>query len=119
MATLEEALLEENENLTKIIKSERSEYESQKKALIEKYEKEITNLQQDKMNLIDRMQHLMNDCANKIYESSQTQRERYEKSLGFLEKKLISLQEELQNLRVKYDALQMDYEKLKKDVENL
>ncbi|RKV98400.1 MAG: mobilization protein [Campylobacter sp.] len=76
-------------------------------------------LQQDKMNLIDRMQHLMNDCENKIHESSQAQKERYEKSLESLRKKLISLQEELQNLRVKYDALQMDYEKLKKDVENL
>ena len=119
MATLEEALLEENESLTQMIKSERSEHESQKKALIEKYEKKIANLQQDKMNLIDRMQHLMNDCVNKIQESSQTQRERYEKSLESLRKKLISLQEELQNLRVKYDALQMDYEKLKKDVENL
>lgn len=119
MMTLEEALLEENESLTQMIKSERSEHESQKKALIEKYERELSNLRQDKMNLIDRMQCLMNDCANKIYESSQTQRERYEKSLESLRKKLISLQEELQNLRVKYDALQMDYEELKKDIENL
>ena len=119
MTVLEEALLEENESLTQMIESERSEHESQKKALIEKYEKEITSLQQDKTNLIDRMQHLMNDCVNKIHESSQAQKERYEKSLESLRKKLISLQEELQNLRVKYDAWQMNYEKLKKDVENL
>ena len=103
MTTLEEALFRENESLTQMIKSERSEHESQKRALIEKYEKEITSLQQDKTNLIDRMQHLMNDCANKIYESSQTQRERYEKSLGFLKKKLISLQEEFKELSKKYE----------------
>ena len=119
MTTLEEALLEENESLTQMIESERNEYESQKKALIEKYEKELSNLQQDKMNLIDRMRYLMNDCENKIYESSRVQREKYEKYLEFLKKKLISLQEELQNLRVKYDALQIDYEELKKDIENL
>lgn len=91
MTTLEEALLEENENLTQMIKSERSEHESQKKALIEKYEKKIENLQQSNVNLIERMQYLMNDCENKIYESSQPQKERYERSLEFLRKKLISL----------------------------
>ena len=105
MTTLEEALFRENENLTQMIKSERSEHESQKKALIEKYEKKIENLQQSNVNLIERMQHLMNDCVNKIYESSQTQRERYEKSLGFLKKKLISLQEEFKELSKKYESL--------------
>ena len=110
MMTLEEALLEENESLTQMIKSERSEHESQKKALIEKYEKEVTNLQQDKMNLIDRMQYLMNDCVNKIHESSQAQKERYEKSLGFLRKKLISLQEEFKELSKKYESLKEKYQ---------
>lgn len=62
-------------------------------------------LQQDKMNLIDRMQHLMNDCENKIHESSQAQKERYEKSLESLRKKLISLQEELKELSKKYESL--------------
>ena len=110
MTTLEEALFKENESLTQMIKSERSEYESQKKALIEKYEKEVTNLQQDKMNLIDRMQYLMNDCVNKIHESSQAQKERYEKSLGFLRKKLISLQEEFKELSKKYESLKEKYQ---------
>ena len=110
MTTLEEALFRENENLTQMIKSERSEHESQKKALIEKYEKKIENLQQSNVNLIERMQHLMNDCVNKIYESSQTQRERYEKSLGFLKKKLISLQEEFKELSKRYESLKEKYQ---------
>lgn len=110
MTTLEEALLQENESLTQMIKSERSEHESQKKALIEKYEKKIENLQQSNVNLIERMQCLMNDCVNKIYESSQTQRERYEKSLGFLKKKLISLQEEFKELSKRYESLKEKYQ---------
>lgn len=103
MTTLEEALLEENESLTQMIESERSEYESQKKALIEKYEKKIANLQQDKTNLIDHMQHLMNDCENKICESSQTQRERYERSLGALRRRLIGYQSQFKELSEKYE----------------
>lgn len=105
MTTLEEALLEENESLTKIIKSERSEYESQKKTLIEKYEKKIANLQQDKTNLIDRMQYLMNDCENKIYESSRVQKERYERSLEALRRRLIEYQGEFKELSEKYESL--------------
>ena len=110
MTTLEEALFRENENLTQMIKSERSEHESQKKALIEKYEKKIENLQQSNVNLIERMQHLVNDCEDKIYESSRAQRERYEKSLGFLKKKLISLQEEFKELSKKYESLKEKYQ---------
>ena len=110
MTTLEEALFRENENLTQMIKSERSEHESQKKALIEKYEKKIENLQQDKMNLIDRMQCLMNDFENKIYESSRAQREKYEKYLEFLKKKLISLQEEFKELSKRYESLKEKYQ---------
>lgn len=110
MTTLEEALFKENESLTQMIKNERSEHESQKKALIEKYEKEITSLQQDKTNLIDRMQHLMNDCENKIYESSQAQRERYERSLESLRKKLISVQEEFKELSKRYESLKEKYQ---------
>ena len=110
MTTLEEALFKENESLTQMIKSERSEYESQKKALIEKYEKELSNLQQDKTNLIDRMQHLMNDCENKIYESSRAQKERYERSLGALRRRLIEYQSQFKELSKKYESLKEKYQ---------
>jgi len=103
MTTLEEALFRENENLMQIIKNERGEHESQKKALIEKYEKKIENLQQSNVNLIERMQCLMNDCENKIYESSQVQRERYERSLGALRRRLIEYQSQFKELSEKYE----------------
>ena len=103
MTTLEEALLEENESLTQMIKSERSEHESQKKALIEKYEKELSNLRQSNVNLIERMQYLMGVCENKICESSRVQKERYERSLGALRRRLIEYQSQFKELSEKYE----------------
>jgi len=119
MATLEEALLEENESLTQMIKSERSEYESQKKALIEKYEKELSNLRQQATELAQRVKNLTDDYNDALSKALQKQKDMYDNLMTRLEEGLRLSEEELQNLRVKYYVLQMDYEKLKKDVENL
>ena len=62
MTTLEEALFRENENLTQMIKSERSEHEVQKKALIEKYERELSNLQRQATELAQYVKNLSDDC---------------------------------------------------------
>ena len=119
MTTLEEALLEENESLTQMIESERNEYESQKRALIEKYEKELSNLRQQATELAQYVKNLSDDCNDALSNALQKQKDMYDNLMTRLEERLRRSEEELQNLRVKYDALQMDYEKLKKDVENL
>ena len=119
MTTLEEALLEENENLTQMIESERNERESQKRALIEKYEKELSNLRRQEIELAQRVKNLSDDCNDALSKALQKQKDMYDNLMTRLEERLRRSEEELQNLRVKYDALQMDYEKLKKDVENL
>ena len=119
MATLEEALFRENESLTQMIKSERSEHESQKKALIEKYEKELSNLRQQATELAQYVKNLSDDCNDALSNALQKQKDMYDNLMTRLEERLRRSEEELQNLRVKYDSLQMDYEKLKKDVENL
>lgn len=119
MTTLEEALFRENENLTQMIKSERSEHELQKKALIEKYERELSNLQRQATELAQRVKNLTDDYNDALSKVLQKQKDMYDNLMTRLEEGLRLSEEELQNLRVKYYALQMDYEKLKKDVENL
>ena len=119
MTTLEEALLEENESLTQMIKSKRSERESQKKALIEKYEKQIMSLQKQEIELAQRVKNLSDDCNDALSKALQKQKDMYDNLMTRLEEGLRRSEEELQNLRVKYDALQTRYDKLKKDVENL
>ena len=119
MTTLEEALLEENENLTQMIESERNEHESQKRALIEKYEKELSNLRRQATELAQYVKNLSDDCNDALSNALQKQKDMYGNLMTRLEERLRRSEEELQNLRVKYDSLQMDYEKLKKDVENL
>ena len=119
MTTLEEALLEENESLTKIIKSERSEHESQKKALIEKYEKQIMSLQKQEIELAQYVKNLSDDCNDALSNALQKQKDMYEKLVESSGQKLEKLVEELANLKTEYESLKTRYEELKKDIENL
>ena len=105
MTTLEEALLEENESLTQMIKSERSEHESQKKALIEKYEKQIMSLQKQEIELAQYVKNLSDDCNDALSNALQKQKDMYDNLMTRLEERLRRSEEELQNLRVKYDSL--------------
>ena len=105
MTTLEEALFRENENLTQMIKSERSEHESQKKALIEKYEKQIMSLQKQEIELAQYVKNLSDDCNDALSNALQKQKDMYDNLMTRLEERLRRSEEELQNLRVKYDSL--------------
>ena len=119
MTTLEETLFKENESLTQIIKSERSEYESQKKALIEKYEKQIMSLQKQEIELAQYVKNLSDDCNDALLNALQKQKDMYEKLVESSEQKLEKLVEELANLKTEYENLKTRYEELKKDIENL
>ena len=105
MTVLEEALLEENESLTQMIESERSEHESQKKALIEKYEKQIMSLQKQEIELAQYVKNLSDDCNDALSNALQKQKDMYDNLMTRLEERLRRSEEELQNLRVKYDSL--------------
>ena len=119
MTTLEEALFKENESLTQMIKSERSEYESQKKALIEKYEKELSNLRRQATELAQYVKNLSDDRNDALSNALQKQKDMYEKLVESSGQKLEKLVEELANLKTEYESLKTRYEELKKDIENL
>ena len=119
MTTLEKALLEENEHLTKIIEDERSKHELEIMNLQQDCEKELSILRTNVTALTKKVKSLNKDCNDALTESLQQQKDMYESSISRLEEKLENSEEEFQNLREKYKNLQMEYKRLQEYVENL
>jgi len=119
MTTLEKALLEENEHLTKMIEDERSKHELETMNLQQDCEKELSILQAKMTELTKKVKSLSKDCNDTLMESLQQQKDMYESSISRLEEKLENLEEEFQNLREKYKNLQIEHKRLQEYVENL